>query len=352
MVLLRLRFRSACIEDAKWMNEVANDPEAAKYLISVYPTTEHEDREILKKSLENGKSRMIIAELDEEAAGCVSVSLQRGRARHIAWLGIYVRRRYWEQGVGTALLKEAIRVAKELGCRRLMLGTEEGNERAIRLYRKFDFKTEATFHETTYIDGGWKSSYMMGLDLAFCKPHVSQQLLSRDVNRPVTFSQQDIRARQLMDDDLKEVNRLQNCIESTKNSDFRIPPTTKEHTKKWYKGLSANKGKFCYGCFEGEKLLGYVRFRTLPPPFLNSKVEEMLIDVNDKPKETTDVLISALEGFHGRYNYHKIFWYTVPENNQTVIASLEAHEWRRAGALKNYLFIDEHYVDAFCYEYP
>ena len=349
---MRLRFRSARIEDAKWMNEVANDPEAAKYLINVYPTTEHEDRESLKKSLEKGKSKMIIAELDEEAAGCVDVSPRDGRTRHIAWLGIYVRRQFWGQGVGTALMKEAIRVAKELGCRRLMLGTEEGNERAIRLYRKFGFKTEATCHETTYIDGGWESSYLMGLDLAPCEPHVPQQLSSRNVNRQETFSQQDVKVRQSMDDDLEEVNRLQNCVESTKTSDFRIPPTTKEATKKWYEELSASKGRFCFGCFEGEKMLGYVRFRTAPPPFLNLKVEEMLIDVNGKPKETTDVLISALKGFLKRYSYQKIFWYTVPENNQTMIESLEAHKWKRVGTLKNYLFIDEHYVDALCYEYP
>ena len=347
-----LKFRSARIEDAKWMNEVANDPEVAKHLISVYPTTEHEDRERLKKALEDGKPKMIIAELDGEAAGCVNISLQDGRTRHLAWLGIYVRRRYWGQGVGTALMKEAIRVAKELGCRRLMLGTEEGNERAIRLYRKFGFKTEATCHETTYIDGGWKSSPLMGLDLAPCEPHVPQQVLSRNINRQVTFSQQDVKVRQLIDDDLEEVNRLQNCVESTKTSDFRIPPTTKEATKKWYEELSASKGRFCYGFFKGKKLLGYVRFRTAPPPFLNLKVVEMLVDVNGKPKETTDVLISALKGFFERYSYHKIFWYTVPENNPTMIESLEAHECKRTGALKNYLFIDEHYVDALCYEYP
>ena len=61
-----------------------------------------------------------------------------------------------------------------------------------------------------------------------------------------------LRVRQLMDDDLDELNRLQNCPESTKSSS-RIPPIPKEKTKQWYESLNVDRGKFCLACFEGKK---------------------------------------------------------------------------------------------------
>ena len=117
------------MDDARWLTEIANDPEAAKHALSIYPRTEHEVTEFLKKELEKGEGKHVVAEVNRETAGEVSVYHGTGRDRHVTWLGINVRRKHWGMGVGTGLMDEAIRIAKELGCRKLFLGVFEVNER-------------------------------------------------------------------------------------------------------------------------------------------------------------------------------------------------------------------------------
>ncbi|TET21119.1 GNAT family N-acetyltransferase [Candidatus Bathyarchaeota archaeon] len=347
-----LKFRSAEVEDAEWMTEAVNSPEVAKYLITVYPCTEHEVKDYMKKRLKEEKHKWIIAEKGGEPAGSVTVSPGEGRTRHTAWLGIYVRKKCWRQGIGTALMKEAVRVAKEFGIRRFMLGTFEGNERAIGLYKKFGFKTETTSKGLVYLDGGWKDSYVMGLDLAPCEPRITKTAMLQRTKGSILTKQlqsENLTVRQLMDKDLDEVNRLQNCPESTKST-TKIPPITKEATKKWYEELSGRGGSFCCGCFENQKLLGYTQFSGGRLPFANVWVEEILIDMKAKPTATTDSLIASLIGFFERYGYHRIFG-EIPETSQVIVKSLEKHGFKKTGAFKGYYFIDDHYVDALTYAY-
>lgn len=343
------------IEDKDWLVEAANDPEVAKYAISVYPITKHEIEETLKKELEEGKSKHIVAEVDGEPAGSVSIWFRDGstRDRHIAWLGIHVRRRYWGKGVGSGLMEEAIKFAKESGCRRLMLGTTEGNERAIRIYQKFGFKTEALENDEVYIDSTWRKNYIMGLDLAPCKPKANLPSASQTLTAKVDLtakSNENIRIRQLMNSDLDEVNRLQNCPESTKSS-FRIPPTTKEETKRWYEALNTEKGKYCLAYFKDEKILGYLHFRANRLPFPCLKFEEIIVDINQEPYNTAKALTSAIKEFMKRYWYQRVFAY-VPETSIAIIDALEENGFSKTGAMKCYYYIDGCYVNSAIYEYP
>lgn len=353
--LSKLNFRGLIAEDKDWLVETANDPEVAKYAISVYPITEHEVEVSLKKQLEEGKSKQIVAEVNGKPAGSVSVWFRdgSGRDRHIAWLGIHVRRRYWGKGVGSGLMKEAIKLSKELGCRRLMLDTTEGNERAIRLYQKFGFETEAVENNEVYIDNAWRKNYIMGLDLAPCEPKADPRSASKKLRakaRSSTKSDGNICIRQLINSNLDEVNRLQNCPESTKSS-FRIPPITKEETKRWYEALNTEKDKYCLACFADNKILGYLHFRTYRLPFPCLKFEEIIIDVNQEPHRTAKALTSAIKEFMKRYWYQRVFAY-VPETSVAIIDALEENGFAKTGAMKCYFYIDGCYVHSAVYEYP
>jgi RimJ/RimL family protein N-acetyltransferase len=348
---VRLKFRGLLIEDADWITEAENDPEAAKYWED-FPRTEHEFRGRIKKKLEEAREKTIVAELDGEPAGSVSVEPETGRCRHVAWLGIFVKRKHWGKGVGSALMEEAIKLARQLGCRKLMLGTTEGNERAIGLYKKFGFEIEAYLSEYSYVDGSWRKEYIMGLELAPCKPKIRQSMLppSRQTSRFIKPTKRNINVRQLMDHDLDEVHRLQNCPESTKSSS-KVPPIPKEENKRWYEGLNSREGKYCLACFEDKQLLGYLRFRAGRLPSLNLRFEEIMVDVNKKPGEAADALIEAIKGFKNRYGYRGIFAH-IPQTSSAIVDSLERHSFKNAGAMKCYYFIDGHYVDAAVYGYP
>jgi len=350
---LGLKFRSLLVDDAGWLTEAANDPDVAKYSVSVYPITEHEISEFLKKELEKNGSKCIVAELDGEPAGFVDIDPRTGRERHVAWLGIDVRRKHWGKGVGTGLMNEAIRLTKGLGCRKLMLGTIEGNERAILLYKKFGFETEAYEEDAVYIDGSWRKSYIMGLELAPCEPKLEQSTLSKPLTSSTKFTETisaDIHVRQLMNRDLDEVNRIQNCPKSTKSCQ-RIPPITKEETKRWYEKLKSREGKYCIACFNGDKILGYLQFKADVLPWPRLRFEETIVDVNQKPEETSNALIAAIKEFKERYGYRKIFAY-IPQTSSAITSTLENHGFKNTGAMKCYYFIDGHYVDVALFGYP
>lgn len=347
---MELKFRNLLAEDARWLTEVANDPEAAKYALSIYPRTEHEITEFLMEELKEGEGKHIVAELNGEPAGVVSIHPGTGRNRHVAWLAIEVRRKHWGKGVGTGLMNEAIRIAKELGFRKLFLGVFEGNERAMRLYQKFGLKIEAYEEDAVYIDGCWRKSYIMGLELAPCEPKLKPPITPESDVEEIWETGKILHVRHLMTKDLDEINRLQNCPESTKSS-FRIPPTTKEETKKWYEKIKSRDGKYCIACFEGNRILGYLLFRANVLPFASLKFEEIIVDVNQKPEETSNALIRAAIEFKERYGYHKIFAYA-PQTSHWIINALKSNGFKNTGASKSYCFINSHYVDLGYYGYP
>jgi len=353
---LKLKFRCLLLSDAEWLSENANDPGAAKYALDIFPVTDHEIEEWVKKDLEEKSSKYIVAELNDEPAGFVRLwsRPEFGRDRHIAWLGIAVRKRHWRKGVGTRLMKEAISLAKNAGFRKLMLGMFEGNERALPLYEKLGFRTEAYEDEEVYIDGSWRKAFMMGLELAPCAPrHVIPPAFptyASDTKPSENRRRENIDVRNVMDIDLDELHRLQNCPDSTKST-YILPPVTKEETKKWVEKLRSEEGKHCYTCSKGRKLLGYLYFRAYRLPFACLKFEEILVDTRKEPNETARLLISAIIGFKERYSYRKIFAY-VPETSRVITESLEHEGFKKTGALKDYYFTDGCYMDVGVYAFP
>jgi len=348
--LSELKFRDILIEDATWITEAENDPEAAKYW-EPFPRTEHELREKIKM-LEEAGEKTIVAELDCEPVGHVNVGPEPGRCRHVAEIGIFVRRECWGRGVGSALMEEGIKLAKQLGCRKLMLNTTEGNERAIGLYKKFGFEIEAYMSDYVYVDGSWKEEYIMGLELAPCEPKISQSMLqqTRETYGYMKPTKRNINVRQLTDRDLDEVWRLQNCPDSTKSS-CRVPPVPKEETRRWYEELRSREGKHCLACFEGEELLGYLRFGAGYLPSPNLKFEEIIVDVTRGHREVADALIEAIKGFKERYGYRRIFAHT-PQTSRAIVEALERHRFKNTGAMKCFTFIDGYYVDVAVHGYP
>jgi RimJ/RimL family protein N-acetyltransferase len=348
---LALTFRCLLASDADWLTENANDPEVARYAISVYPISEREVGEFLKKDLEESSEKYIVAVLDGEAAGFVSLWFRPGavRDRHVAWVGIAVRRKFWGRGVGTGLMREAMSLARKSGFRKLMLGTIEGNERAVRLYGNLGFKTEAYEANGVYVDGSWKNSFLMGLELAPCEPKLGRNSVVKAKDSEAS-DHGDICVRQAMNGDLDELHRLQNCPESTKST-YRLPPTTKEETKKWYEKLNSEEGRHCLVCSKGNKLLGYLHFRAGRHPFPSLKSEEILVDIGQEPDRAANALISGLKSFRERYWYTNIFAYA-PETSLLITDTLANQGFKKNGAMKDYYFIDGNYVDSAVYAYP
>ena len=86
----------------------------------------------------------------------------RAKVQHRFRLGLAVCRECWGQGLATAMLHVAERVARELGCTQLELEVMAHNSRAIRLYEREGYRI-AMVHPgaVCFPDGRMTDEYLM-----------------------------------------------------------------------------------------------------------------------------------------------------------------------------------------------
>lgn len=137
-------FRSPRTEDAAEMVEylraaagqteyLANYPEEIRY-------TEESEKVYLRNCLEDENALMIVCIVDGKLAGNCQIVFQRSiKTKHRATVMIALLEEYWGLGIGSAMFAEMEAAARSLGTAQLELEMVEGNERALRLYRKMGF---------------------------------------------------------------------------------------------------------------------------------------------------------------------------------------------------------------------
>ena len=83
--------------------------------------------------------------------------------RHVASLGMAVAKEWRGRGVGSALMAEAIRWAREAGVEKLALSVYPDNDAARALYRKFGFQEEGRLTGHSKKSIGYRDEIIMGL---------------------------------------------------------------------------------------------------------------------------------------------------------------------------------------------
>lgn len=97
------------------------------------------------------------------ADGCLNG--MPGRMHHRAELGMSVRRKYWNQGIGSRMIEHLIDFAGKNGIEIISLDVREDNAAAIHLYRKYGFRKIGTFPAYFQIGDQYFDFDMMLLDL-------------------------------------------------------------------------------------------------------------------------------------------------------------------------------------------
>lgn len=125
-----------------------------------------EEMEIfLNKQASSDNQITLLAFLNDKIAGIVNITAdQRKRVRHIGDLFIVIGKRYWNNGLGSFLLEEAIEWAQASGtlCR-LQLTVQTRNQAAVHLYQKHGFVIEGRQERGAYIEEGeFIDVYLMG----------------------------------------------------------------------------------------------------------------------------------------------------------------------------------------------
>ncbi len=88
--------------------------------------------------------------------------------KHKAELGITVHDDYQDRGLGTALTKHMIEIARSKGLKKISLTVVTENSRAIRVYEKCGFRIEGRLEKDhyNYITGEYGDDYIMALFLS------------------------------------------------------------------------------------------------------------------------------------------------------------------------------------------
>ncbi len=110
---------------------------------------ENFDREMaaLPGAYAEPQGRLFYAEVDGKPAGCVGVRAY-GDGGSCEMKRLYVAPDFRNQGIGKRLAHAAIKAAKDIGYRRLLVDTLPGMRMAVRLYRELGFSETPCYYQT------------------------------------------------------------------------------------------------------------------------------------------------------------------------------------------------------------
>ena len=163
--------RAPEVRDAQALIDLLKTVNSETHFLSSYPeeitlSCEDEERWIAGHR-ESPLVYDILCEINGEIVGsCNLLRKKQIKMRHRATVGITVRQAYWNLGIGTAMFREMIALARAWGAEQLELEYIEGNERGVRLYDKMGFRTVAERPRAIRLkDGTYLSEFIMIKDL-------------------------------------------------------------------------------------------------------------------------------------------------------------------------------------------
>jgi putative acetyltransferase len=125
-----------------------------------------EERRYLRAVRRHPDAAVYVAETPEGVVGRLSVARDPHPAsRHVADLGLMVAASARRQGIGWALLEQAVDWARETGVRKLELHVFPHNEPAIRLYEHFGFVREGYRKDHYRRGGGYVDAILMAYEI-------------------------------------------------------------------------------------------------------------------------------------------------------------------------------------------
>jgi RimJ/RimL family protein N-acetyltransferase len=145
-------------------NAVSAEPEA--WLISTGWRSVNEERRFLRAVRRHPDAAVIVAELDGEVVGRLSLARdQHPASGHVADLGLMVDVGHRRAGVGRALMVAAAEWARTHSVSKLELHVFPWNEPAIALYESLGYVKEG-YRKNHYVrDGAYADAVLMALQV-------------------------------------------------------------------------------------------------------------------------------------------------------------------------------------------
>ncbi len=160
--------RKAKVNDAKhileFINIVAKESDNLTFGAGEFDVSLEKEINYIKKLEKEDNQIMLVAVIGEEIISTLSYSGgHRSRIRHCGEFGISVKKKYWNNGVGKAMINSMFDWAKTSKyCEKINLKVREDNETAIKLYKKMGFIQEGLIVNDMKINNEFVSSIFMG----------------------------------------------------------------------------------------------------------------------------------------------------------------------------------------------
>jgi ribosomal protein S18 acetylase RimI-like enzyme len=134
-----------------------------RYLAFLEAPSLEESRGFVRRNIAKGYPQCV-ALIDGKVVGwCDILPIDRPTMAHGGVLGVGVLQQHRGKGIGTALVRAAIDMAKAAGLTRIELTVREQNARAIALYERLGFVREGTKRNAVRVDGNYENLICMGL---------------------------------------------------------------------------------------------------------------------------------------------------------------------------------------------
>ena len=151
-----IRIRRASPGDAPALVALAEEVgrEEGRWILGTGPwRSESDERRYLRTVQRHPDAAVFVAVDDGRIVARLSLSRDPHPAsRHVADLGLMVAESHRRQGIGSALLEQAVSWSRGAGVRKLELHVFPWNEPALRLYESFGFEREG-FRKRHYVRG-------------------------------------------------------------------------------------------------------------------------------------------------------------------------------------------------------
>ena len=179
MAYKTLRLRDMSVATLDWLDEEVL-PEVVEALNTViregkylYLNDEIVDMEEEHRWFERSvKAGMLylVARVEGKVVGGASMHPQTEKRAHVAEFGIFICDGYRNLGLGTAMLKEFIEIAKKRGFEILQLSVFANNTRALNVYKKCGFREIGKLgQDIKFLDGRYADRILLELPL---KDHI------------------------------------------------------------------------------------------------------------------------------------------------------------------------------------
>ncbi len=163
-----ITLRNAQLSDAKdmiaYLDRTAEEsPYTLREPGEVVLTIEQEEKIIQQKN-DSPKELMLVAYDGDRHVGNCTLMSSGGmkKVSHRCSVAIALYKEYWHRGIGSAMLKQVLDVAKRVGYEQAELEVIDGNEAAVALYESLGFQKYGVIPNCLkYQDGSYKDAFWM-----------------------------------------------------------------------------------------------------------------------------------------------------------------------------------------------